>query len=72
MIREIHGIADAGKCTMGSPDGKDRQDVTVENRPGIVVLKIANDAYPAALTPEQARMIAKHLIKAADRAERDK
>lgn len=66
MIKEIHGIAGAGKVSSSSND--DTQHVTVrDGNTDSVVLSLSANAYPASLTPEQAEFIAGQLMDSARR-----
>jgi 2-iminoacetate synthase ThiH len=67
-ILEIHGIADADKVMMMTTE---RQHVIVKDGDGKVFLDVQTSAA-AGMTPDQARMIAKHLELAADRVEKAK
>lgn len=66
-MKEKHGIADAIKCSVGM---NDRQSVVVTDRDGYVDLNIGGMTYPAGLSPEQARFIAKCLTDSAARVEK--
>lgn len=67
-ILERHGITGALKmCGTGS-DGT--QAVTVDDGNGRVILALSGCSYPAAMTSEQARMVAKFLNAAAARVDR--
>ena len=67
-MKEIHGIADARKVKMV----RDEQtlDVTIEDGYGEVVLRMDGTTYPAALTPDRARYIARQLQASAARVEK--
>lgn len=65
-IREIHGVANGRRRSVGDAD----HAVTVRDGDnGEVILETASSTYGTALTPEQARMIARQLRAAADRVE---
>lgn len=64
-ILEQHGIADAEKAMM---IGSNRQSVIVTDGDRRVLLTMS-DPPTAGLTPNRARMIAKHLVDAAIRLE---
>lgn len=70
-MREIHGVADAEKVRMvNSEDGNYK--VTVTDGAGQVILNIADATYPAGLSPDRARAIARLLIGSAKRVEKAK
>lgn len=65
-MRELHGIADAEKVqTVNEGNYK----VAVTDGRGLVVLSIADATYPAGLSPDRARYIAKLLVESAKRIE---
>lgn len=66
-MREIHGVADAEKCQTVNEKGNYK--VTVSDGVGVVVLNIADATYPAGLSPDRARFIAKQLVESARRIE---
>lgn len=63
-IREIHGVADCTKVSVGMSD---HHEVTVTDHGDLVWLSIGGMTYPAGLTPEQADMIARQLTASAKR-----
>lgn len=63
-VREIHGVRAKKLTAVGATD---QQEVTVEDGVGVVILGLGSHAFPAALTPEEAREIADRLRDAADR-----
>lgn len=68
-IREVQGIDNARKVASASVEQSDTQRVTVTDGFGEVFLSMNTSSYPAGLTPDQARMLAKQLKSAADRVE---
>jgi uncharacterized protein (UPF0212 family) len=66
MIRRINGIPDAVRISIASSD---TQSVTVTDDKDFVKLSLGSSSFPAGLTPEQARQIAKDLISSANRVE---
>lgn len=69
-IRETHGVANARRIAAARLEDSDIQGVTVaDGREGEVVLKLSSSSFPAGLTPQQARMIAKLLVASALRVE---
>lgn len=69
MIREVHGVSGAKKVAAGVGD---LQSVTVTDRPDHVRLDLGACSYPADLTLEQARFIAKQLNASAARVAKNK
>lgn len=67
-MREIHGVADAEKVQMVNDKGHYR--VTITDGIGLVILCVGDQTYPAGLTPDRARQIAKQLVQSAQRVER--
>lgn len=67
-MREIHGVADCEKCQSTNENG--RYPVVVTDGIGIVILCVGDQTYPAGLTPDRARQIAKQLVQSAQRVER--
>lgn len=66
-MRELHGIADAERVqAANAPNYK----VSVVDGVGLVILSIADATYPAGLTPDRARFIAKQLVASASRVEK--
>ena len=68
-IREVQGIANARKVASASVEQSDTQRVMVTDGFGEVYLSLNTSSYPAGLTPDQARLLAKQLKAAADRVE---
>ncbi len=68
-IREVQGIDNARKVACATVEKSDTQRVTVTDGFGEVLLRLDTSSYPAGLTPDQARMLAKQLKTAADRVE---
>lgn len=66
-MREIHGIAGVRKVTASNAPN-DRQDVGVIDAAGMVRLTLSACSYPADLTPDEARWLAKQLVASARRA----
>jgi hypothetical protein len=66
-MKEIHGVADAEKVQMVNDKG--HYKITVTDGDGLVIVNIADAAYPAGLTPDRARFIAKQITEAASRVE---
>lgn len=66
-MREINGLAD---CEKIQTVNEGRYKVTVTDGDRLVILNIANATYPAGLTPDRARFIAKKLNESADRVEK--
>src|SRR5690606_33788487 len=69
-MRERHGIPDALKMKMFQ--NNEQQHVTVEDGEGLVLLRLGTSSYPAGMTPDQARMIARQLNSSALRIEKQK
>lgn len=68
-VREKHGIANARKVSLVSVEGSDIQAVIVTDGFGEVLLSLATSSYPAALTVEQADLLAKQITESARRVE---
>jgi hypothetical protein len=66
-MQRITGIADAMRISAVASD--DRQSVTVTDGEDCVKLSLGTSSFPAGLTPEQARQIARDLRASADRVE---
>ena len=65
-MRRINGIADATRrAAIDSPG----YSVTIIDGESLIELNIGNGSFPAGLTPDQARCIAKELTHAAFRVE---
>ena len=62
-MNEMAGIIDAKRLSVAGYTG--RQEVTVAHDNGIVRLSMASSSYPAGLTPEQARFLARRLYRMA-------
>ena len=71
MMSEIEGVAGAMKVSAVGRNGE-TQHVTVRNEGGWVRVVLSACSYPADLTPQQARHIARCLRSAATRAEKAK
>ncbi len=69
FIREVNGIANARKVSMASVNDSDIQCVVVTDLAGEVQLSLSTSSYPAALTPSQARKVARELVESAKRVE---
>lgn len=69
-MREIHGVADGERVQMVNEKGHYKVEVT--DGAGIVELSIAGATYPAGLTPDRARTIARYLVQSASRVEKQK
>ncbi len=67
IIREKHGIANARKVSCASVENSDVQAVVVTDGHGEVLLSLATSNFPAALTPDQAIMLADQLRASAAR-----
>jgi hypothetical protein len=67
-IREKHGIANARKVSVAAIADSDIQAVTVtDGTNDEVLLALSSSSFPAAMTPEQAKVIAKMLVDSANR-----
>lgn len=66
-MREIHGVADAAKVQSVN---ESNYPVTVIDGNGLTILNINSATYPAGLTPDRARYIAKQLMASAARVEK--
>lgn len=64
MNGKITGLGDLEKS-----HGASGQEAIIRERPGVVTLDLSASLYGAAMTPEQARFLAKMLIEAAKRVE---
>jgi len=69
IIRQRHGIANARKVASASVEQSDTQAIMVTDGFGEVLLGLATSSFPAAMTPDQARLLAKQIKDAADRVE---
>ena len=70
LLRQIHGVA--GAVQLNTSGGR-YQQVRVEDGANFIVLVLSECAFPAGLTPEQARYLGRQLLDAATRFEkRDK
>ena len=66
-ILQITGINNATRVAAVNSDGE--QNVVIRDEIGMVTINVKGSTYPAGLTPEQARFVAKCLSEAADRVE---
>ncbi len=67
-MRQINGLVDCEKVQTVNEKG--HYKVTVTDGVGLVVLNIADATYPAGLTPDRARFIARQLFEAAKRIDK--
>jgi len=67
-MREIHGVADCEKVQTANEKG--RYPVEVTDGYGLVILNVGGQTYPAGLTPDRARYIARMLTASAGRVEK--
>ena len=65
-MREIHGVRSKRMSVAGAVD---EQAVTVEDGKHCVLLGLSGYNFPSALTPDEARMVAKYLQASAKRVE---
>lgn len=63
-MKEIHGLRVKKATAMGPVDG---QVVEVEDYGDLIGLRLDTSSFPAVLTPEEARFLARALDAAADR-----
>lgn len=63
-MNEIHGARVRRLSATGATDS---QGCLVEDGPGYVILRLDANSYPAALSPDEAKAIAKYLRASADR-----
>ncbi len=63
-MKEIHGLR-VKKATAGGDE--DGQEVEVEDYGAAILLRLGTSAFPAVLTPDEGRFLAKALNAAADR-----
>lgn len=66
-MKEVHGVTEARKCSSGAAT---TQAVRVADGAQEVILALSECSYPAGLTPEQARFMAKCLVESAKRVEK--
>lgn len=66
-IRQNSGIANARKVSVVSVKDSDTQSVNVTDGFGEVLLSLSTSSFPAALTPDQATMLASQLRASAER-----
>ena len=64
MMKEIHGLRVRKATALGPVDG---QAVKVEDYGDLIGLSLDTASFPAVLTPEEARFLARMLNAAADR-----
>lgn len=68
-MRLIEGCAGVGKLS-ATGDVSARQDVRVADYGGYIKLTLSECSYPAILTPEEGRHVARCLLRAARRIEK--
>lgn len=69
-MREVHGVADARKVTAVRDNGTLQHVRIIDGSQGEVIIALSECSFPAAVTPEGARFIAKQLVMAARRVEK--
>lgn len=67
-MKKLEGVPNAHKLTMSG--ASDKQSVTVYDGENFIILTLSADSYPAGLSVEQARHIARALRSAASRLAR--
>lgn len=66
-MNEIHGLRVKRLSAVGAVD---QQKILVEDWNGMVTLSLSSSSFPAAMTIEEAREIARQLIACAERLEK--
>jgi hypothetical protein len=66
-IRQVTGLNNATR--VAAVNSEDESTVIVRDEIGMVTVNVKGSTYPAGMTPEQARFVAKCLNDAADRVE---